>query len=272
MMIPRMLLVSSVAFLWLGCGLTQDESMTSNASTTALRANDDGTTLAAKASATASNGGGDNGTTLTATATAEPVVCSETGGTATFDGVVTTTGSVDSVEVTAQLDGGARQLLLTLLPQDFNHDGRVKTASYSVSLSGLADGTHSVVLCFTESGAQGREPKEYCTAAISVTVACASTCADEQPFGDIVGNPSLCKGNGPPHIPIHVKGDFGEAPALHIAGPSGYALDATMNHAGESCVYQYNWDTAGNGGAGTYTFHVTGNGHVLDFSAELQCR
>jgi hypothetical protein len=85
------------------------------------------------------------------------------------------------------------------------------------------------------SGAQGREPKEFCTAPITVVVAC-DTCAKEGPFGDIVGNPDLCNGNGPPHIPVHVSGDLGDSAALAIDGPGGYHLDATMDHAGDSCM------------------------------------
>jgi hypothetical protein len=61
--------------------------------------------------------------------------------------------------------------------------------------------------------------------------------------------------------------------ALAIDGPGGYHLDAAMDHAGDSCIYQYNWDTDGNGGAGTYSFSVTGgNGTSLSFTAELSCR
>jgi len=37
-------------------------------------------------------------------------------------------------------------------------------------------------------------------------------------------------------------------------------------------VYQYNWDTAGNGGAGQYTFTVTGGGNSFTFTATLYCR
>jgi hypothetical protein len=219
-----------------------------------------------------STGGGDNGTELTATATASAPVCSNDGtAQVALSGTVTSTGSVDSVDITAAIDGGTPSLVGTLEPQDFVHSGRDKTADYSVSLS-LANGTHEVVLCFTQSGAQGREPKQFCTDPITVVVAC-EVCSDEGPFGDIVGNPDLCNGNGPPHVPVHVRGDFGDSAALAIDGPGGYHLDATMDHAGDSCIYQYNWDTTGNGGAGTYNFSVTGeNGTGLSFSADLNCR
>lgn len=213
----------------------------------------------------------DNGTTLTATATAGAPVCSADGtAQVTLSGTVTSTGSVDSVEITATVDGGPATQISTIEPQDFSKGGRDKNADYSVSLS-LDSGTHEIVLCFTQSGAQGREPKQFCTDPITVVVACED-CTKEGPFGDIVGNPNLCNGNGPPHVPVHVRGDFGDTATLVIDGPDGYHLDATLNHAGNSCIYQYNWDTIDNGGAGTYTFSVTGdNGASLSFTADLKC-
>lgn len=218
---------------------------------------------------------GDQGTELSVTAAVDSNVCTAagTGAVVGFSGAVGTTGAVDSVEISAQLDGGARQTLDTLVPQDFEHEGRNKTAPYSVTLS-VPNGTHSVVLCFTESGSQGREPKEVCAAAVEVVVACTppSTCSESAPFGNVVGNPNLCAGNGPPHIPVHVKGDFGEDASLTILGPGGFSHQAAIRHAGDSCVYQYNWDTAGNGGAGTYRFQVNGNGRTLEFEAQLRCK
>jgi len=214
----------------------------------------------------------DNGTELFAgTSTLASLVCvDQSSATATITGTLTTTGSVDSAEIHATIDGAGDTIVGTIQPQDFVHDGRIKTAAYSVSLT-IPNGTHTIGICFVQSGSQGRTPKETCADPITVTVACENSCAGVGFFGDLVGNPNLCKGNGPPHIPVHVKGDLGDAPSLAISGPGGYALSATMDHAGESCVYQYNWDTAGNGGAGTYHFQVTGNGGSYDFDAQLQC-
>jgi hypothetical protein len=217
-------------------------------------------------------GSSDNGTALTATATASAPAC-RADGTAqvTFAGTVTTTGSVDSVEITAEVDGDTPTQIGTIAPQDFRHSGRNKIADYSASRS-LDNGSHDIVLCFTQSGAQGREPKQLCTDPITVVVACEATCGAEAPFGDIVGNPDLCNGNGPPHVPIHVRGDLGGTAALAIYGPGSYHLDATMNHAGDSCIYQYNWDTTGNDGPGTYSFIVMGeNGSGVRFTAALNC-
>ncbi len=218
----------------------------------------------------------DNGTELTATAEVTGNTCTrETEAQVSLGGVVSTTGSVDSVIITAAIDGGDRVELTTLNPQDFEHEGRNKTATYAVSVT-LPNGTHTVELCFTQSGAQGREPKTTCATPVTVVVDCApeqNVCAEAEPFGDIVGNPSLCKGNGTPHVPVHVRGDFGEEAVLSISGPNGFSLTGAMNHAGESCNYHYTWDTRDNhhGGAGTYTFTVTGNGQTLSFTAQLHC-
>jgi hypothetical protein len=216
-------------------------------------------------------GRNDNGTELFAgTAQVVDQTCNGDTGSVTIEGTLTTTGSVDSAEIEATINGGATTVVGTIEPEDFVHDGRVKTASYSITID-LPEGTNTVSICFDQSGSQGREPKYTCAETLIVVVDCASDCRGTGFFGDLPGNPSLCRGNGPPHIPVHVKGDLGDAPALTITGPNGYTHSATMNHAGESCVYQYNWDTAGNGGAGLYTFTVTGGGNTYSFTATLRC-
>lgn len=213
----------------------------------------------------------DNGTELTATGAVTSQVCNGDGSaTVTLSGVVTSTGSRDSVEVYLSIDGGTDALVYTIQPQDFSNDGRIKTASYSITVT-LPPGTHTAMLCFVQSGSQGRTPKKYCLPApLTITVAC-NTCAGTHPFGDIVGNPSLCTGQGDLTIPIHVKGDFGDAPRLLITGPGGYSLTVFMRHAGESCVYHYDWKPGSSAGAGTYTFKVDGNGTSLTFTARLRC-
>lgn len=255
----KQLLVACAALMvMLGCGPVE--------STDALSSK----TGAVTGTGTGTGTGTDDGTALTATADLSTVTCAAGSGTAALAGTVSTTGSVDSVEISAQVDGAAAAQVGLIDPQDFTHDGRTKSASYSVNVP-LANGSHQVVLCFTQSGAQGRAPKEVCAAPVTVDVACSS-CSEEAPFGDLVGSPSLCNGKRPPHIPVHVKGDFGDAPSLNISGPNGYQFSATMAHSGDSCVYQYNWDSAGNGGAGTYAFAVAGNGQSLSFTAQLSCK
>jgi len=213
----------------------------------------------------------DQGTELFA-ATAEETgqTCNGETGTVTIEGTLSTTGSVDSAEIRASIDGAPETLVGIIDPQDFIHDGRLKTAPYSITVD-LPNGTHTVEVCFYQSGSGGRPPKSTCAETLVVVVECSS-CSGTGFFGDLVGNPNLCRGNGPPHIPVHVKGDLGDAPALSITGPNGYSHQATMQHSGESCVYQYNWDTAGNGGAGQYTFTVTGGGNSFTFTATLYCR
>jgi hypothetical protein len=213
----------------------------------------------------------DRGTEIFAgTAEVTGQTCNGGTGSVTIEGTLTTTGSVDSVEITASVNGATATLVGTIEPQDFTHEGRIKWAPYSITIDGLPNGTDTVQVCFDQSGSQGREPKHTCADVVVVVVNC-SVCSGTGFFGDLVGNTNLCQGNGPPHIPVHVKGDLGESPALTITGPNGYSFHAFMNHSGESCVYQYNWDTAGNGGAGDYTFAVSGGGNSYSFTATLRC-
>ncbi len=209
--------------------------------------------------------------TLTATALADAPACvDETAADVRIAGSLTSTGSVAPATITAAIDGAAATAVGALASEAFVHDGRTKAAPYEVTLR-LGNGEHSVELCFAQPGARGNPGMQTCTT-VTVTVSCARTCSATRAFGNIVGNPNLCRGNGPPHIPVHVEGDFGSAASLTITGPGGFNLEATARRAGDSCNYHYNWDTAGNGGAGAYTFTVEGNGNRLTFSANLSCR
>ncbi|MEW5848345.1 MAG: hypothetical protein AB2A00_06000 [Myxococcota bacterium] len=218
----------------------------------------------------ASLGSGDLGTRLTATAEASPVECTSLqSGVVGISGILETTGSADSAVIRVAVDGGSPVQMGTIQPQDFVHNGRIKTANYALELS-LANGSHVVQVCFEQSGAQGRLPKSVCATPVSVEVQC-NVCAGARPFGNIVGNNNLCKANG--HIPVSVRGDFGDDATLEIQGPNGFVHQAAMNHAGQSCNYHYNWNpNDGNGGAGSYTFRVQGNGQKLVFGARLNCR
>jgi len=214
----------------------------------------------------------DQGTELfAATAVETGQTCNGDTGTVTIQGTLSTTGSVDSAEIRASIDGAAETLEGIIQPQDFIHDGRLKVAPYTITID-LPSGTHTVEVCFYQSGSGGRPPKSTCAPILTVVVDCSNSCRGTGFFGDLVGNPSLCKGKGPPHIPVHVKGDLGDAPALSISGPNGYTHQATMDRSGQSCVYQYNWDTVGNGGPGQYTFTVSGGGGTYSFTATLHCR
>jgi hypothetical protein len=220
--------------------------------------------------------GDDQGTGLSATAEASAPVClDESSASVTISGVLTTTGSVDSAEITVGVDGGEATPVGTIEPGDFDHDGNIKTADYSFDLV-LAEGAHTVEVCFTQSGSGGREPKFVCAPVVIVVVDCSpeATCDPEGVFGDLVGNPVLCSGGGTPHVPVHLRGDFGEDVVIAISGPEGFTLEDMMNHAGASCIYQYNWDTrSGNhGGPGSYTFVFVGdNGNSYEFTRDLSC-
>jgi hypothetical protein len=185
----------------------------------------------------------DEGTELSATAVStEPLCLDGDSAAVTVSGVLTTTGSVDSAEITVSVDGGTAEPMGTIEPDDFDHDGRIKNADYSLDLT-LSNGTHTIEVCFTQSGAQGREPKQVCAPVVTVVVDCSTTCDREGVFGDLVGNPVLCSGGGTPHVPVHLRGDFGEVVVIAVSGPNGFTLEGLMNHAGNSCIYQYNWDT-----------------------------
>jgi len=264
----RLKLLSLCCALLAACGGEMNQEETSS-----LATRQD----AVKVSAESSTGANDNGTRLSATGEVTGNTCVSTeAADVSIAGVLTTTGSVDSALITVSVNGGEATQVGVINPQDFSRGGRVKTAPYALTLN-LPNGEHAISVCFTQSGAQGREPKAVCAETLVVVVDCApdeepNVCADAEPFGNIVGNPNLCRGNGPPHIPVHVRGDFGEEPSLSISGPNGFAFATSMRHAGESCNYHYNWDTDGNnGGAGTYTFTVTGNGQTLTFTADLKC-
>lgn len=101
---------------------------------------------------------GNSGTGLCATAQTRCV-----DGVLTVSGTLASSGSVDSAVVT--LEDGSEVQIGTLQPQDFIHDGRVKFAcfEFGVDLEELQiDPAEIDKVCFTQSGAQGREPKRTC--------------------------------------------------------------------------------------------------------------
>ena len=222
----------------------------------------------------------DNGTELSATSEASDPVCLD-GDTATVNvsGLLTTTGSVDSAEISVSVDGGEGTAMGTIEPQDFEHHGRVKDAPYSLDFT-LENGTHTIDVCFTQSGAQGREPKQVCAPTVTVVVDCTpdeseADCSKEGVFGDLVHNKLLCSGGGTPHVPVHLRGEFGEVVTITIEGPNDFTLVDVMNHAGESCNYHYNWDTrdGNHGNPGSYTFTFDGdNGAHYEFTRDLLCK
>lgn len=211
--------------------------------------------------------------TLTVTAAvdaASPPACITSGSALVkISGEITTTGSVAPTTITAAVDGGTATLIGSVTSADFtDRDRRTKVATWSADLT-LTNGTHTIVVCVEQPGSMGNPRKTACATVFTVTVACEGYCGTTEAFGDIVHNPSLCTGNGPPHVPVHVRGDFGDDATLVITGTS-YTRTTPIRHAGESCNYQYNWDTTG-APAGSYHFVVTGNSHQYSFDAELHC-
>jgi hypothetical protein len=95
------------------------------------------------------------GTALSGAAVVGP--CSN--GRATVTGTLTTTGSVDSADVTIALVNGPVVNAFTVQPQDFVHDGRIKTFSIDFL---FFSGSYSFEVCATQSGSQGRTQKATC--------------------------------------------------------------------------------------------------------------
>jgi hypothetical protein len=204
----------------------------------------------------------------------DPVCNGDDTGTISLTGVLETTGSVDSALVTLSVNGAAPTTIDVIPPGGFiDRDGRIKDAPFVESVT-LDNGTHTLQLCFVQSGSQGREEKKVCTDVLTVVVDCgdADECARQGAFGNLVGNPSLCTGNTP-RIPIHWRGSFGEDASVAISGPGGFSATIDMRHAGNSCIYQGQWNTDadadGNGGAGSYTFVISGGGNTDFFTASV---
>ena len=203
----------------------------------------------------------DTGTTLFGSGGVTDLVCtSETTATVSLGGEFVTTGSVDSAIISRSIDSGAPVDIGVIQPQDYQHNGRTKTAAWSDTLV-LDNGTHSIYYCFTQSGAKGRLPKQTCTEPITVTVDCApevNACADvtEEFFGNIVASDHMCKGKGNPDIPVHLKANATGDVELTVTGPNGFTLEGTMDRSGDSCVYQFKWNTknGNHAGQGDYTF------------------
>jgi hypothetical protein len=224
------------------------------------------------------------GTALSIDGTAT-VVCRDDGSgiaDVTFDWSVTSSGSADSAEMTGQVDDQPVFGLPTIASGNvtggggWTFAGRMKTADDSFTAE-LANGPHAFTVCATQSGANGRLSKTACTT-LNVTVECdvpePKTCAETAFFGEVVGNPNLCVGNGPT-INVQAEGDFGESPTLTMKWPNddenSPARLIAVDHAGNSCNYIGHWKTKdNNGGAGAYLFTISGNDLTKTTSVVLE--
>lgn len=187
-----------------------------------------------------------------------------------------TTGSVDSAVVTRSINGAGETQIGVIAPQQFEHQGRDKFASFADTVQ-LPNGTYTLTYCFTQSGARGREPKQVC-GDIQVTVSCGGSTnqcsAGGSFFGDIIGNRRLCNGNGTPTIPVHLKADAVGDVELLIQGPNDFSMSGVMSRAGQSCNYHYDWDTrnGAHGGEGSYTFTAfDDSGEIATVTTNLYC-
>lgn len=223
----------------------------------------------------------DSGTASSVTGHAgEPECLNDEVAVASVSGVLTTTCSVDSAVMTVVIDGDAARSTSAIDPDSFSQGDGVELADYAFELS-LENGEHTVLVCFTQVDAQEPEPEHTCAPLLTLNVDCdpgeENACDLEGVFGDLIGNSNLCHGGGTPHIPVHLRGDFGDPVALHVSGPNDFSLDATMRRAGDSCIYHYNWDTRGgnHGGPGSYTFDFTNDdddaGAGYSFTRDLSC-
>ncbi len=118
--------------------------------------------------------GGDKGTALSATADVAEIRCtSETEAEVDLVAELKTTGSVDSAVVYLSIDSGEPFQAGLINPRDFVHTGRIKTAEILLTNT-LTNGEHTIQVCFTQSGSQGRTPKATCAVPVAVTVDCAA--------------------------------------------------------------------------------------------------
>jgi hypothetical protein len=204
--------------------------------------------------------------------------------------------AASAVTISASTCGSGHEVLGTVAATAFaSIASGPPRAQYAVPMR-LRLGNHRVSLCFTHQ--DGSHSGSYvCSQEFDLQATCPTadsdggqdlpegptgtpgsapleherSCRGVAAFGELTGNPSLCVGGGAVHIAVQVRGAFGEAPSLTIAGPGGYQHHSQLRHSGTSCNYQYNWDTQGNGGAGEYQFQVQGAGRTHSFGATLHC-
>jgi hypothetical protein len=102
----------------------------------------------------------------------------------------------------------------------------------------------------------------------------ASTCQGVT-FSGSTGGQALCNVDSgkpvPTSIQVNVTGPFGGPAVLHIDGPNGFSTSIPMTKDSGPCAYRANFDATKNGGAGTYTFTVEGNGNTASFTDDLHC-
>jgi hypothetical protein len=187
--------------------------------------------------------------------------------TTTFSGPAGFTSVVDSFGIAAGIApaGG------------WTGSGRTKTYDGTVGVNGLADGSYSLEVCATQAGSNGNPSKTVCrTRTLEVNCADAgwNPCANEQFFGEVVGNTQIRENAT---AQVQFRGNFGEVALLEISTPDGFYRTASIGRNGNSCNYHANWkfmnesgaDISGNAGPGVYTLKVSGDGRAREFSVTL---
>lgn len=163
--------LSAVAVACLACGQAPDGLSANSAGTAGLSLANRGTTLSV--------------------ATSEPTIeCSEDGTSAdvSLGYTVTSTGSADSADVTGTVDGATTTIgTIASGAQGWTIDGRIKTAAGEVSYT-LANGEHTISICATQSGGNGRASKTGCSDTITVVVDCDDDDSEGEHCNQGVGN------------------------------------------------------------------------------------
>lgn len=207
-----------------------------------------------------------------------PVVeCNNAGTGATVtEGFTVMSGNASAATVTANINSTDYTLDSILAGNIADGGGwtgsNPKTAGGEFSTFLDNGGPYTLAVCADQ---QGGNSGEVCSTTL-ITVNCTSLdpCANEGPFGSIVANKNLCKASGT--IQIHFKGNFDDTATLEIFNTAtGWSKEVSVDKAGDSCNYHYNWDPASDalqvldGDKDTYIFTI--NGNELSFSADLYC-
>jgi len=155
--------------------------------------------------------------------------------------------------------------------------GRTKTFDGVFHATNLTDGDYTLQVCVTEAGSNGNPAKTVCESQ-AFTVNCAelviNPCANEAPFGEVVGNTHISHTSS---VQIQFAGDFGDYASIEITGDNNFYAATTVNRNGDSCNYHVNWKFTNENGAdlygtpqpGVYSAKVTGNGKTLQFAIVL---
>jgi hypothetical protein len=80
--------------------------------------------------------------------------------------VVKSTAATDAAAITVAVDGGTAQQVTTIQPQDFTRwgpDDPHATATVNGVTVPVPNGTHTLTICATQEGANGRLSKSACT-------------------------------------------------------------------------------------------------------------